>query len=65
MAKKLGWDKMDVEKRAEALKIDLDQLYDKFAAHERTMKQLIEHIDRNFRRLDAGISELRQSLPGT
>ena len=53
---------MSADEKVEALKADLDQLYEIFAAQERTMKQLIEHIDLTFTRLGVDISALQQVL---
>jgi hypothetical protein len=63
MRKPRGWDRMDHDEKMEALKADLDRLYDRVDANEKTMKKLVEHIDRTFTRLAADISELQQALP--
>jgi ABC-type transporter Mla subunit MlaD len=62
MRKPRGWGRMDHDEKLEALKDDLDRLYDRVDDNEKTIKKLIEHVDRTFTRLDADISELRQSL---
>ena len=62
MRKQRGWSQMTADKKMEALKADLDQLYNMVTAHEKTLKELIEHIDRNFRQLGGDISSLQQAL---
>jgi hypothetical protein len=59
---KRGWSKMDHDEKLEALKDDLDKLYDRVDAHERTMEKLVDDIDRSFKRLGDEIFELKQSL---
>jgi ribosome assembly protein YihI (activator of Der GTPase) len=61
MRKPRAWDKMDHAEKLEAL-TDLDTIYDRVDAHERTMRQHADHVDRVFTRLAAEIYELKQVL---
>lgn len=51
---------MDTNEKLEALKTDLDQLYDMVAANEKTLKTLIEHVDRSLKQLSDELYALKK-----
>jgi hypothetical protein len=55
-----GWSRMDTNEKLEALKTDLDQLYDMVAANEKTLKTLIEHVDRSLKQLSDELYALKK-----
>jgi hypothetical protein len=57
---KLGWRRMETNEKLEALKTDLDQLYAMVAENEKTLKVLIEHVDRNFKQLSDELHALKK-----
>ena len=59
MAKR-GWSRMDTDDKLEALKADLDQLYDMVTANEKTLKALIERVDRSFKQLSDELRALKR-----
>jgi hypothetical protein len=54
------WSQMETNEKMEALKTDLDQLYDMVAANEKTLKVLIDHVDRSFKQLSDELHALKK-----
>jgi hypothetical protein len=46
MSQPRGWDKMSHDEKLEALKVDLDKLYEKFDNLEQNVKRFIEYVRR-------------------
>jgi hypothetical protein len=63
MSQPRGWDKMSHDEKLEALKVDLDKLYEKFDNLEQNVKRFIEYVNREFKRLAGDTSVRRQSPP--
>jgi hypothetical protein len=53
---------MDHDQRLEALKADLDQLYNVVQRNEEAMREFADRVDKAFRQLSADIVGLQQSL---
>jgi len=62
MRKPSGWSQMDHDQRLEALKADLDQLYNVVQRNEEAMREFADRVDKAFRQLSADIVGLQQSL---
>jgi hypothetical protein len=54
---------MSHDEKLEALKVDLDKLYEKFDNLEQNVKRFIEYVNREFKRLAGDTSVRRQSPP--
>jgi hypothetical protein len=60
MNKPRGWDKMNHDEKLEALKVDLDNIYERVDNLEKNMKRFIEYVNREFKRLGGDTSGPRQ-----
>ena len=53
---------MTPDQKLEAVKSDLDQLFDMVDRNERAITEFAEQADRAFKQLSAELSDLRQAL---